>query len=287
MIKSALCAALLLTQVLPDHPNVARLSAEYLGRPYSLGPLGEGPQGTISTRPLWDDQRFDCTTYVETVLARLYATDAADRACVMRQIRYRDGRVEFLERRHLADADWMPHQRAIGVLEDVTTRVGGAGLAREIRTTVNRADWIKSLDTNVVKRDVTAADKAALLEDLRARAAGAGPIEVRVPYLPLAELARAEVQAHLPSGAVFNIVRRSPTWIVAGQPRRMETVISHQGFLIRKNGRVYARSASPRKGGKVGDVLLSEYLGFLAGVPEVVGLNVMVPRARPADLCPR
>ena len=287
MIKAIACAALLLTQSLPDHPDVARISGEYLGRPYSLGPLGEGADGTIDTHPLWDDQRFDCTTYVETVLARLYATDPADRACVMRQIRYRNGRVDFLERRHLTDSDWIPHVRAIGILDDVTTRIGGAGLAQEIQATVNRADWVKSLNTGSVKREVSEREKMTLLEDLRARTEGAGSIEIRVPFLPLNELMRAEVQAHLPSGAVFNIVRRSPTWTASGQSRRMETVISHQGFLIRRNGRVYARSATPRHGGKVQDVLLSEYLGYLRRVPDIAGLNVMVPRERPGDLCPR
>src|SRR5688572_7398635 len=46
-----------------------KTAAFFLDAPYLLEPLGEGPDGVYSQEPLYRTDRFDCVTYVDTVLA--------------------------------------------------------------------------------------------------------------------------------------------------------------------------------------------------------------------------
>ena len=281
--------------------RVGDVSATYLKRPYVLGPLGEGAEGDVSTKPLADETRFDCTTYVETVLARTLARSPEDFACILRNIRYQDGQVDFLDRLHLPDSEWLPHQQQLGILRDVTAAAEFKTYARVVEATVNRADWLKRLGPADVKKNVTPAEKVELAAALHRRADDYTPQRVRLDYLPLEALQQAELTKLLPSGAVFNVVRRSPRWIVRGRVVRVEALISHQGFLIRKGDQVYVRSATmlkdPRNaadvGGRVRDIRLDDYVTYLSSIKDpksgegnILGLNILLPQARPPGLCP-
>lgn len=281
--------------------RIDEVSAGYLGRPYLLGPLGEGVIGEVSGRPLEDEKHFDCTTYVETVLARTYARNDRDFSCVLKNVRYQGGEVSFLNRRHLPDSEWLPHQIELGILRDVTAQIGGGEVARVVEATVNRGEWLKGLGPADIKRNVPESEKAEVTAQLHRLAAEYSPVAVRLSYLPIAALSRADILAQLPSGAVFNVVRRSPRWIVRGKPVRIQALISHQGFLIRKGDQIFVRSATPLKnprhasdtGARVRDIRLDDYLTYLrsikdpkSGEENVLGLNIEVPQARPAGLCP-
>src|SRR5690606_32543867 len=49
--------------------RVDKLSSIFLGSDYVGDPLGEGESGVYDRDPLYRFDAFDCTTYVETVLA--------------------------------------------------------------------------------------------------------------------------------------------------------------------------------------------------------------------------
>src|ERR1035437_2644460 len=49
-----------------------QVSAALLGKPYQLGPLGEGKFGAEDPDPLYRLDAFDCTTFIETVMANAY-----------------------------------------------------------------------------------------------------------------------------------------------------------------------------------------------------------------------
>src|SRR6185437_14935756 len=91
-----------------------RLSLALIGRPYLLGPLGEG---TDADHPLYRTDVFDCTTFLETIMANAYCNRDRRRFCLesqMREIRYSRGRIAFAERNHIPELDWLPNNVAKG-----------------------------------------------------------------------------------------------------------------------------------------------------------------------------
>ena len=76
-------------------------SKSFIGRPYLASPLGEG-RG-IDADPLLRYDAFDCTTYVETVIASALAETDADIVNLLNRIRYTNGRIDFASRRHLPE----------------------------------------------------------------------------------------------------------------------------------------------------------------------------------------
>ncbi len=55
--------------------RVEAISELFLGVPYKLGALGEGPGGEFDRDPLIRFDAFDCTTFVETVMALALNSD--------------------------------------------------------------------------------------------------------------------------------------------------------------------------------------------------------------------
>ena len=75
------------------------IGEKYLGTQYIRDPLGE--QKLPDTDPLVRFDAFDCTTFVETVLAD---GDVEK----LNKIRYKDGEVDFLNRNHFIEYNPIP-----------------------------------------------------------------------------------------------------------------------------------------------------------------------------------
>ena len=71
---------------------------DFLGTRYINSPLGEGC--APDSDPLIRFDAFDCTTFVETVIAN---GDIE----TLNQIRYKDGQIGFLNRNHFIESDWL------------------------------------------------------------------------------------------------------------------------------------------------------------------------------------
>lgn len=82
-------------------------SSKLIGRPYLLGPMGEGYLGDIDTKPLVYMDSLDCVTYVEHALAMALAPSADSIFSVHQKIRYFDGQIDYSYRKHYMVADWV------------------------------------------------------------------------------------------------------------------------------------------------------------------------------------
>jgi hypothetical protein len=215
-------ATVLLAAANASGDEVTRLDREsrrLLGRPYQLGPLGEEAPPDVDPRFRLD--AFDCTTYIETVLAlalagenELAARDLLDR------IRYTDGVATYHTRRHLIDAQWIPELVAAGLLRDVTRLIGGRA-TRTATIRLGRAAW----ESTELERDL----------GLEWNAVPAGRHSLR--YLPWVLLERERIQDALPAVAVLSLV--------AAPARETPTLVTHQGLLLRApDGALVVRHAS-------------------------------------------
>lgn len=220
-----------------------------------LNALGVGPS-IPDTAPFFP-AKYDCTTFVETVASLARSRMPEDYFKNLIAVRYREGKPTYQGRNHFPEADWIPNNEKAGILKDVTAELAAkAGLgARTLAKTIDRGKWLKAQ----VRSGAASRSIASAVDPEWAK-----PVEVKLPYIEVAELSR--VADHLPHGAILNFVR-------ASEPSR-PVVITHQGFIIRENGKVMLRHSS--SGGNLRTVDLKEYVAKQLNERgwKLVGFNV-------------
>ena len=211
------------------------VSAAFLGIPYRLGPMGEGPQGEFDRSPTYSFQQLDCTTYVEEAMALSLESDLDQAKALLQKIRYQDGKVSYETRNHFPEVDWRNNNEAAGFLKDITREVAGD------RTTVmpkriSKRAWYASRTLNDVKgfSDLPKQELEAKLKRLQELGAQFQDEVSAIAYVPLAALPQA--LDRIPSATVVNLVREDRP----DQP----VAITHQLLIVVKDGKRFVRHAS-------------------------------------------
>jgi hypothetical protein len=91
--------------------RIAALSRALVGRPYVAHPLGGGPDTPEKLTIALD--RFDCVTFVESVLALARSRDPLGFARELKRVRYRQGRIGWRSRLHYF-SDWLEENERAG-----------------------------------------------------------------------------------------------------------------------------------------------------------------------------
>lgn len=204
-------------------PNLAGrielASSAFMGTPYVLGPLGEGPGHPPDEDPLvrWD--AVDCVTFVEESLALALAHGPATIDPLLQRLRYRGEKQSYAERNHYMEAAWVPFNMGKGYLRDITAEVGGHTTRHDDRT-VTAEQWHQRTEGKEL--------------DLPDSLAPIGRFELAVVPLDAVE----SREGSIPDGALLLVAHTSGPL----QPNR----ISHVGFTFRREGRVYVRHASSK-----------------------------------------
>ena len=104
---------------------------DFLGARYINSPLGEGC--APDSDPLIRFDAFDCTTFVETVMAN---GDIG----TLNQIRYKDGKIGFLNRNHFIESDWLVNN------SDRVQNVSADYAQTKIRSVIiDKRSWFKKV----------------------------------------------------------------------------------------------------------------------------------------------
>jgi hypothetical protein len=259
--------------------HVGSISKTFMGRKYNTqGPLGEGADARYDQDPLWRTDEFDCTTYVETIMAILLSNDIVEFKEKMNLIRYREGEISFVTRNHFTSADWIPRNIEAGFIRDITNDVFDSSKVREAQTTIDKKGWYRKMGESRLSLQDKTEDKYQLLESLRDEGEQFAPELAYVYYMPVDKIFKKNkklkkgIFSHIKSGSVINIVR--PDWNLT-KYIGTNLNISHQGLAIRENGKLYFRHASPTGEGKVRQDLLEDYLRKYIGHKTVKGINVL------------
>ncbi|REG84361.1 N-acetylmuramoyl-L-alanine amidase-like domain-containing protein [Marinomonas pollencensis] len=163
--------------------RIERLSKVLLGAPYVDGNLGEGAKGRYDQDPLSRFDVFDCTTYVETVLAGAMSQSVDDFLPNLKKIRYQDGYVSFSSRNHFPSADWLPNNR--WMLSDVTQKIG-ASQTRFAKTLIDKKSWYQHMRiTRLQGLELPSEAKKNRLLELQQLGTQYAPEWVTTPYIPL------------------------------------------------------------------------------------------------------
>jgi N-acetylmuramoyl-L-alanine amidase-like protein len=243
--------------------RVEAISALFLGVPYKLGPLGEGASGAFDRDPPIRFDAFDCTTFVETVMALALESDLEAATRTLQKIRYKDGQIGYATRNHFIELDWVPNNVRAGYLRDITSDVAGRN-ALKIRKTVSKRRWYQRKSLASLEGSFSENEKKSQLLELRHLGRGLPDQRATLTVLPLKALPLA--LAKIPSGTIANLVH--------ADKRYKDTVVSHQVLLIKKADGWYVRHAASDK------TVEDDPIGILTANKDpswpLIGLNLVV-----------
>lgn len=101
----------------------------FLGTKYINSPLGE--EKLPDTDPLIRFDAFDCTTFVETVLANGEVEK-------LNRIRYKNGDIDFFNRNHFIESEWLTNNSDI--VQNISQQYGQT----DVRTVIiDKKNWFK------------------------------------------------------------------------------------------------------------------------------------------------
>lgn len=238
--------------------KIVEISGYFLNDPYQLEPLGEGKQGKFNQEPIYRFDKFDCETYVDTVLALSKSTNIFEFEQDILNIRYKSGRPNFFDRNHFPSADWIPNNVRKNYIHYLFIP---NYVYSELNGEIDKKQFYNNMDISRIKiPKISPAEKLSKLNQLRSYSQVVQNVAVKLSYIPLRDVP-AEMQ-YIPSGAIIMIVKP-----------RQTVLISHMGFGIWKNNELYLRSASSMKN-RVADVNLLHYLQYESQFNPVIGIAV-------------
>lgn len=259
--------------------RVTKASNYFLGRPYVLFPLGEGPEGEFDKGPLYRTDVFDCETYVETVLALAHAKNLSEFKPEINKIRYANAQVSYLHRNHFTSVDWNINNQREGYIKDITCELPAS--CKVATAVIDKPNWYRMKQGSDIKlfQSISAQQNSELLKRLRANSQKTRATVSRINYIPLTELFQRQggtvipnrkVFDAIPSGAIVEIVR--PNWDLT-QQIGTHLNVQHMGFAIRTPQGLMYREASEHKK-RVMDFPLERYLSSFYLHNRAIGIHV-------------
>ena len=213
-------------------------SKAMINTPYLLGPMGESYLDSVESKPLIYMDSVDCVTYIEHALALALAANEESVFSQLQQIRYFNGKIDYLHRKHYFVEDWL-----------------GENVFTKIRFMEGDTSIIRTLP----KKDFFASKKIKYTSE--------NP-QTEIRYLPYDAAIRF---AQKPSDT-------TGIWGVAFVGTSAKIDATHTGFLVlEKDKKPVLRHASQLKK-KVVDQDFGEYLRSRKGkLPGVVFFNFLIP----------
>lgn len=258
------------SQNLSPQEKIPFFSSYFIGSRAELGPLGEGNEDLYDRDPLYSLTVFDCTTFVETVMALSLSENIDDFLPNLIKIRYENGKISFKNRNHFISLDWIPNNTVSGFLKDVTSEIGPAQVANAI---IDKKNWYKKLNLSNIKGrdDLSQEDKLVLLESLRSLGEDFTPLSAKILFIDLNLIFKnPKILNSIPNGAIISIIK--PNWDLTSTIGTHLNV-SHQGIAIWKDGSLFYRHAS-LEFEKVMDAPFLKYLEKYMINSGTVGINI-------------
>jgi hypothetical protein len=234
--------------------RIERVSALFMGKPFALSPLGEGPGAHTDKDPIVRFDRFDCVTYVEEVMALSWHADLNRAVDELQRVRYVAGRIRYGARKHIMMAQWIPLNVSAGFVRDITRSVGRG----ETKTATLR----------IAAQDFRSKKGSALELAARDQPHGSHSVDmVPLSRMPL-------LLERVPAGTIITTIRQSQQNV----PYRA----SHVGLVIVQGGKRMIRHAH-KPSGRVVQQPLAEFVAAARRFKSwpVAGFNLLAIASRP------
>ncbi|MBK23065.1 MAG: hypothetical protein CME70_03575 [Halobacteriovorax sp.] len=258
---------------LSTHQKIYYWTEQFLGLPYGKGgPLGEGKKGQFDQDPLYRFDTFDCTTFVETVTALSLSSNKSEFENHLLELRYKNAKISYTSRKHITSQSWIPENTNNGYyLEstpDFPVKFQDVASAQ-----IDLPSWYKAHNLSRLRLpELSNRKKRKRVKQLQSLGENFDIENVELPYLVIKDLLNdwEGFQENLNGVYIINIVR--PNWNMKYKVGT-NLLVSHQGFLLKKNGVPTMIHASTT--GEVVEVSLKKYLGWFKNSSSVKGINLL------------
>ena len=219
----------------------------FIGTPYGTGTL----DGFATEHLVINLRALDCWTSVECCLAiALTASDSTPdypryREYV-RQLRYHDGIIENYGSRIHYFCGWILQNEQKGWVRDVTAELGGIPYKKNITYITDVPFYYPQADDPIVWKKINAAQKQISSHQWH--------------YFPKQKV--ASMESKIKEGDIIVLTSSRPNLDV-----------EHQGFAIKKDGRIHLLHASST--GKKVMVTPKPLSNYLAGIPQMSGIIIV------------
>lgn len=240
----------------------------FYGLPYVDAPLGDGPGSRFDQGPLYRFDAFDCTTYVETVLALATAKKASEFEKRLMRIRYREGKISFLERNHFPCVDWIAQNTQSGLLTDITNEIGKPWGTAIASAKITKKQWFEKLPLSIIRVEgISDSEREKRLAELHAAGARFAPVTPQVPYIILEKITtRQEV-------APEELARRKAEEADLAARLRTEEERAPQGETTTLEKKIHDELIDKRLRYLIQDVEVNPL--FLKSIPHSTVLNIV------------
>ncbi len=221
----------------------------YIDAPYIIAPLGEGKENNYAPKPLFREDGFDCTTYVETILAQYrQKKDNTDFIKNLLRIRYVDGNVDYFTRAHLVEYQWIPNALRAGfILEYPLEKSVTTQFSFDLQQWFLQNSFIENKDELYVHKALQQPKNATTF----------------LQYVPRKYIHK-ELISTLPDFMVVFFLREISNNLWPGQ-KGSQRLVTHMGLL--KDGKLYHASRQYAK------VVHVDFLDYLDERPNFVGVS--------------
>lgn len=227
------------SEKLSTEENKVLFFAEYFkGLPYKGGTLEKKEKETL----IINLREMDCTTFVETVFALTLASKTEqkgfqDFVSALCKIRYRNGILDGYPSRLHYTSEWIEDNMKKNILEDVTSKISNDVLSLSVNFMSSHPDSYHQLKNNPKNLNSIKKTEAYLTGK-------------RVFYIPKEKIETIDNIPEIKSGDIVVF-----TTNIKGLD------VSHMGFVVRSDGRLYLLHASSlHKKIVVDPLLLKEYV---------------------------
>jgi Protein of unknown function (DUF1460) len=247
----------------PVENRALRVSEMLLGRPFALGPTGEGVSEPLGL-PMLRLDSFDCLTFVETVIAFSLAASLTEVIRIVQILRYGSRRPSFKTRNHFVSADWIPSALQNHVLKyspaikDQST----------VKFAVDSGAWCDRLPLNPMYRAHFISENSGATGVIGNCDALRGIRIAKLLYLPLR---RVKPDLHFTPGEILAVLRPgSPQNVSAGGGDH----VSHVGVIVRHLDGWFLRTSSQVRG-CVADVPIRDLFRSTSGLNGAYGVTLL------------
>ena len=224
-------------------------SKKLLDKKYELGPLGEGKTGRYDVDPLYRFDKFDCTTFVETLIALGYSNKSKKFLNTLNNIRYMSEKISFTSRNHFPELDWMPNGIRRKLFKDITLQVGRNN-TKTTTVSIDKGQWFAKLQESVISSKFPKKTRTLRLKELKQNSSVFSRQEIKVQYIPFSEMFsksndnyifKKKFANAIPDVTFFNLVLL-PKKIISSIGTKL--TIWHQGLIVKdKDDRLLIRHA--------------------------------------------
>ncbi len=226
----------------------------YLGSAYIVNPLGEGEESKYAKNPLFREDGFDCTTYVETILAQHKTYNSSSNQSDeiffrnLMSIRYVDGKIDFFSRAHFMEYHWIPNALKYNYISAYPIEN-----SKQSKLKINLQKWF--LDNQFIENK----DKNYQIESKKQPA----KINVSIPYIPCDSITKEFIES-LPDFMLVFFLRKLPSHSLPGQSEEI-SLVTHMGIL--QNSDLYHASILTKK------VTKQNFLEYLKKNSSLLGVS--------------